>query len=565
VAVSPWILISERATRRRWRSSTEGAVWASIFMMAWSLPQPVSAQRADLLEIRNAVFVNSEVESYLRLLQTTGKVAAYPWSIRSFSPYEVDRLSPSDSLHPWAQRYDWAPRKHRGLRFQPVAPHAELRYNSAFPYGPNLGPVWAGRGATGALLAGASARLGPASVVAAPVFFHARNRAFELASTGHGGALRYSDPRRPLQIDLPQRFGDGGYTRIDPGQSTLRLDLRAVTFGVSTANQHWGPAAEYPILLGSNAGGFLHGFLGTAAPLDLWLASFHGRFVWGRLDQSEFTDIVGRERRRFMSGLVVSLAPRGLDGLELGFGRFYHIPWPKGGPGSDHFFRPLEEILKQRRGPIEGDDADGFSTPENQLASVFARWVHPASGFELYGEYGREDHNWDVRDFLLQPDHDSAYMLGFRKAWPRSDTRILVLRGEVLNARITHLEQVRPQERFYVHSRTRQGHTHRGQILGAPAGYGGAGSELGLDLYHEGGRWSVGWRRDVRGDRVVAGPDGRDPTRDVDVVHALESEGLFFIDRFDLFVGVRAVQNFNRNFDGDVFNLGASLGVRAGF
>ena len=53
------------------------------------------------------------------------------------------------------------------------------------------------------------------------------------------------------------------YTRLDPGQSTIRLDFPAVTLGASTANQQWGPGSTHPLLLGNNAPGFTHLFLGT--------------------------------------------------------------------------------------------------------------------------------------------------------------------------------------------------------------------------------------------------------------------------------------------------------------
>jgi hypothetical protein len=53
------------------------------------------------------VFVGSEFESYLRYLQTLGKSPPSSWSIRHLSPGQLDALAPSDSLHPWGNRYDF--------------------------------------------------------------------------------------------------------------------------------------------------------------------------------------------------------------------------------------------------------------------------------------------------------------------------------------------------------------------------------------------------------------------------------------------------------------------------
>src|SRR5690606_1293524 len=143
---------------------------------------------------------------------------------------------------------------------------------------------------------------------------------------------------------------------------------------------------------------------------------------------------------------------------------------------------------------LAGDGNDG-SDADNQLASAFVRWLVPNTGFEVYGEYAREDHSWDARDFFLEPDHNSAYMPGMRKVWGGDRESWTVLRGEVMNAEVSHLFRVRGQTRFYRHGRMRQGHTVYGQILGAPDGFGGAATELALDRYEPWGRWTARWSR----------------------------------------------------------------------
>src|SRR5690606_35961536 len=121
----------------------------------------------------------------------------------------------------------------------------------------------------------------------------------------------------------------------------------------------------------------------------------------------------------------------------------------------------------------------------------------PNTGLEVYGEYAREDHNCDARDFFLEPDHDSAYLLGARRTWGGERESWTVVRGEVMNAEISHLFRVRPQTRFYRHGSLRHGHTFQGQVLGAPDGYGGAAAELAVDRYKPWGRWTVDWQRVV--------------------------------------------------------------------
>jgi hypothetical protein len=521
---------------------------------------------------RNEIFVGSALEDYLRVLQLAGKTqSTYPWSIRSFSPREIDLLAAVDSSHPWAQRYelgivDAAQRRRAGL----IAPRLEMLYNSAFPHGTNNGPIWAGRGLTSAVQLGVSARFGPLSLTLAPVFFRAENEPFPLAEVSEE-ASPFASPFRTDMIDLPQRFGDGPYSRLDAGQSTLRLDLPWVATGISTANQHWGPATEHPFVLGNNAPGFLHAFLGTAQPLNAWLGHVHGRVVWGRLEQSEFFDYPGTAPRRFMTGVVGVFMPRGVPGLELGVSRFFHNSWPSEGLSARDFLQPFESFLKiglPDRGIADPSVPDDLrlSAPDNQLASAFFRWVLPRSGFEIYGEYGREDHNFDLRDFLIEPDHHSSYMIGLGKVWERSADRLVRLKAEVINTQVSHVVELRSQAPLYIHSEARQGHTHRGQILGSAAGFGGGGAILALQSYSPSGGWEVEVTRALRADATFRNPeDIRDPLRGLDVVHGLGVGRSMFLGRTDIAGAIVASQNMHRDFGDDRLNLGLQLRIRAGW
>jgi hypothetical protein len=361
-------------------------------------------------------------------------------------------------------------------------------------------------------------------------------------------------------IDAPQRFGDEAYARVDPGQSTLRLDARGFALGISTANQQWGPGSDFPILLGNNAGGFAHVFAGTSRPVNVWLGTLHGRMVWGSLRQTEWSPQPDGERR-FLAAAAATFSPRGARGLELGAARVFHRGWPAGGPAPDDLLLPFQGLFKGGLSRSAREDLDSVAV--NQLASVFFRWVHPRAGVELWGEYARDDHNYDLRDLVLEPDHLSAYSLGGRKVW-RDGARIRTLRAEVLNARTTHLAQVRSQAPFFIHTGVRQGHTQRGQILGSPSAFTGLGSVVGFDQYVPGGRWGVAWTRSLRD--TPAPPPGSSGTGDgAEATHALQAERLFSRGKFDITAGGAAVYQLNRNFADDAFNLSLVLKVSRGF
>jgi hypothetical protein len=521
---------------------------------------PRAAAQGQEAKVNGEVFAGEELEEYLRLLQAAGKSAAYPWSVRGLSSAEVHRLAPRDTVHPWSGRYDFRQDTSRAVELQLHAPRTRAIFNSAFPYGGNDGAVWAGRGLTTAVQAGLTARWRQLSLTLAPVLFRAENRSFPLVPHFLSDSAALLDWRRPGQIDLPQRYGEGAYGRIDPGQSTLRADLGPFTAGLSTANQSWGPASEYPLILGNNAAGFLHAFAGTSRPMNLRIGRGHGRFVWGRLETSEYFTLPSDSSDRFMSGLIAVFSPAGIPGLEIGGSRFFHLPWPSQGIRPRHLLKPVETFVK-----VDLFGADSLEIPEsvvaNQLASLFARWSFPGSGLELYGELASDDHRHNLRDALVEPDHSTIYTLGFRKVWLRdAGTDLWAFRGEVLNAEPSHLHRGRRQDPFYVHAGTRQGHTHLGQILGSREAYGGSGSTLAVDRYTRDGRWTVTWKRTLRQEEGTFLRTGL--AEEPDVMQSLRGELLLFRGRWELAGGVETVYNFNRNFESDVLNLHGSLGAR---
>jgi len=499
--------------------------------------------------------VGGEREQVMRVLQLTGDVAWYPWTIRGLSPAELDRIDVSSTRA--AAMLPLAPKtRHAGLlRYALLPVQATGYYNSAFPYGYNDGPVWQGKGLTGAVSAGVAARLGPLSVQLEPMVFEAQNAAFTLMPTGTAGAP-YLDAFHPTAIDHPQRFGPSTYKRVDLGQSSVRLDVGPLAAEISTANQWWGPAQENPMILGNNAPGFFHGGLGTSHPLNVWIGSVHGRVVYGRLEQSAYSPDQGNDSIRFMSGFVAEFTPRGVPGLELGGTRFFHSPWPTNGLSHAPWSRPFEGILKsslESSANTSGDNPD-----DNQLASLFMRWAFPGHGLELYGEYGREDHNVDVRDLIQEPDHESGYLVGLERSWKKGETGVTALRAEVINTRISPLQQGRGEGPWYVHGPSVvQGHTDLGQILGSEAAYGGGGALLAIDRYRGKQRITLEWARLMRSESDAGLPQ---PSRaDVEQTFSvLWSNGR---GPLSTNAGVTGVWDLNRNFERDRFNLNLSSRV----
>jgi O-antigen/teichoic acid export membrane protein len=576
--VAAWFWILDGSQRSGFREALRAgrlvvAAWLTTgtLIAAGALATPAAAQDREAAPSPRSPLttmgLQGEEARYLRALQLQGKAPLHPWGIRSFGPEVRDLLVPDPRAdHPWQERPGdriLLDRRFLSVQLLPVA--ARGFYQSSFPLHWQDGPAWVGRGVSMGVTLGAEARAGPVSLRLAPVLWATENRTFPLMEHSRSGSLPFADPRQPVNIDFPQRPGDGSVTDMDLGESELRLDLAGLAVGVSTAPIGWGPGEVFSLILSGRGAGFPHAFLGTGRPLDLRVARIQVRGAWGELKQSDHAPWEGIEARRLASSLVIAVSPAPLPGLEVGFGRFFHIPWREDGPRRADFLRPLEGILKRDRFVDDdeiGRNGPGIETRDNQLASVWVRWVFPEAGLEFYGDFARNDHPWDFRDLFVEPDQNAAWMLG--GAWARdSEDRTWVVRAETANSRINHLGEIRhPQHMFYRHDRTRQGHTHRGRILGTPAIYGGGGSYVGVDRYAEWGRAGARWRRELRNDGFRPPGGLEDPSRAHDVIHALSVDGIWFRGPVEWSGEITGALNLNRYFQGDAFSLRLVLGAR---
>jgi hypothetical protein len=497
---------------------------------------------------------NGESERYLRALQLLGKVPVRPWSIRGLGPTELDTLLREAGVP--SRREDTVVVGGTNVRWRWLPANAIASVNTGFPFGFNDGPVWAGRGLTVQGSAGIGFRIGDLSLSIAPIAFIAQNAAFRF-TPADTGRFRFVNLAAPAIIDFPERFGDGSYGRIDPGESELRLDVHGLAAGLSTAAQSFGPAAEHPIILGNNAGGFPHAFIGTSRPAQIGFFILHGRIEWGELVGSAYApdSSVGR---RFASAAIVTLSFSGARGLELGATRFFHTPWPDRGLADAPFLKVFEGLLKENL--ATPDNPIGDAPEDNQLASVFFRWASP-KGIEVYGEYGREDHNWNSRDFWLEIDHDAAYLIGLQRAWRSGQSTSTVFRAEHLNTRLSHLALAARQTPWYVHGVVREGHTLRGQPLGSIGGFGGGATTVALDRYTPRGRLTFRWDRIMRAEAQTDGI--ANPWR-ADVLHALGVEMVRPGHGGWWTLGATTVWELNRDFAADAFNLNLTAGFSPG-
>lgn len=402
-------------------------------------------------------------------------------------------LRSASSLTPSSGTNDWVATM--------VAPQFLWVLNTALPLSQNYGSLWAGKGLSTRTLVGFRFESPRARIIFAPELVLSANgdwplfdRRFFTPAVPPGRSefdLPYYAGR--FTIDIPMRFGDHAIRRIDLGQTTASISARAFEFGFSNENEWWGPGIRNAIVLSNNAPGFPHLFVRTAHPINTRLGAVEMRWLVGGLTESAFFDTVSTNNTRSLSAIAATLQTEWDPNLSIGLARSVYGTTRSWAPV---FFRWFDIFARTHL-----DEPDTTRTQRDQLFTLFARWVFPADGVEVYGEWGRTELQPSLRQFLTAPNHTQGYTVGLQ--WRGGDSS----GGLRVQSEITQLEQSAtfregPIGSWYTSERVIQGYTNRGEPLGASIGPGSSSQWLALDYLKP--EWRLGlflgrirWNQDV--------------------------------------------------------------------
>ncbi len=343
------------------------------------------------------------------------------------------------------------------------------QYNSIHPAGYNDGAMVPAKGYQSLLSAGVYVRYKFISIQFAPQWLYVENKPFPTFYQ------IYHKSTPPENIDLPERFGDSTFQKINWGNSSIRFTYGPVSLGLSNENMWWGPGIHNSLLMTNNAPGFMHLTLNTVKPIRTPIGSFEGQLIGGKLEPSGYTkgqpgDWV------YLNALTGTWQPKWVPGLFLGFVRSFMIYHKDMGPKVYDYLPVFGSLLKAAVGNKATD-----ARRQDQLISVFMRWLWVKAKGEVYVEFGREDHAWNLRDLILEPNHSAAWIIGVNKLFslPGRKGEYLQINAEVTNLASNSTTNNRDRGNnffgtgtWYTHSDVRQGYTNRGQVLGAGIGPG---------------------------------------------------------------------------------------------
>jgi hypothetical protein len=271
------------------------------------------------------------------------------------------------------------------------------------------------------------------------------------------------------------------YNKIFMGQSYAQLNLGPLAAGFSNENLWWGPGQSSALIFSNNAPGFGHLHFSTRRPIRTPLFDFEWQFIAGGLDQDSLLNSEIRYQKpgkydskwRYMNGMILSLQPKIIPGLYIGFSRvmqFYSPTLKNKTPFFERYLPSLTEFFKKKINTQA--DAPNQDDSRDQQAAVFMRMVFPKEKFEFYFEYGLNDFKDNTRDLVQDAQHAGAYIVGFKKMVDKGNKKYLSISGELVQMAQSPIYLVRNAGNWYEHTGMVQGFTHMNQILGAGSGMG---------------------------------------------------------------------------------------------
>ncbi len=363
---------------------------------------------------------------------------------------------------------------------------SSTEYNSKRPYG------WGNKGLTPNvgfqtyLSAGIFASVGFLEVQLQPEFTFSQNKSYQGFSPDFSRRVIRDRFFYWNDGDNPERFQDN-YSRFWWGQSRVQLNFGGFALVASTENIWWGPGQFNSLIFSDNAEGFPHLKLQSNRPLKTPLGNFEGQIIMGRLENSflDPSQDPGLNDRyfqefeddwRYLNGLSLTYNPVFLPNLFVGFNRtFQQYNEMKGDDFEDWF--PIFEFFQKERFFENGNTVIFDSQGQDQQVSVSFRYMIPKAMFEIYTEFGRRDHAFNWREFILNPEHARGYLFGFQKLFKANrDNRFIQVRGELTHQQESVNRYIRYRgldgnQTWHTHALAR-GFVNYGQTLGVGSGAG---------------------------------------------------------------------------------------------
>ena len=374
-----------------------------------------------------------------------------------------------------------------------------IEYNTSHPYNRNNGSMIPNKGYQHIISPGIFLRFGPLTIQFQPEHHYSENKSFNGFWDGHYPEIWAKRYRLWNHIDMPEKFGNRRHNRTTLGQTSIRLNWKKLSLGVSKENIWWGPSIRNSIMMSNHAEGFKHISFNTIKPLKTFIGNFEWQIITGRLENSGYTPpntsytYAGTQLYvpkinqngnpndwRYLQAYNISFSPKWIDGFSIGMIRWVQMYsdlvegkywWLDGKPT---FFPVFKNLFRNN------DTFENYEAQTDQAAGIYFRWLWKKSKFEMYAEFHHNDSKQNLRDLILDSDHSRAATIGIQKIFDLNN------RNYLFNWEWTQMEQsasrlLRNAGSWYEHTYVYDGYTNKGEVLGSSIGPGSNSHYLSIN------------------------------------------------------------------------------------
>jgi hypothetical protein len=241
-------------------------------------------------------------------------------------------------------------------------------------------------------------------------------------------------------------------------------------------------------MMSNHAPGFFHLSFNTNKPIKTPIGKFEWQLIGGKpegddnipeevyqmksFNQAYNFPLESRNFSKYLNAVAFTYSPSFLPFINIGFTRSYItsagnvINELSKKIGLVKSFLPVfDGLFKDKRIAFED------SLKWNQHVSLFINARLEKSKVDIYGEYGWNDHKFNIRDLAMSPSHSMSYLVGAKKIIDLSKDKSLDVNIELSNMSQTVDRVVRDAGNWYFHGRGSD-YSNNGQIIGNGIGHG---------------------------------------------------------------------------------------------
>ena len=217
--------------------------------------------------------------------------------------------------------------------------------------------------------------------------------------------FRYDQPFREekfSKLNDNRPHGDEPYRKTGIREAQIYLHYNGLGIGYSNANMWWGSGYHSSLNMTNNTTGFPHLMIGTIKEQRYKDFGINFRYFYA-------DTLKENHALPHFTSIVSSITYYSKPIITLGFSRTY-LSGGRYAEGEtitrkEAMLLPFEKLyLKDKEVDIWDQTLTGYLT-----------MTFPHVGLKVYVEYGRNDHAWGKDDFIRQPDHTGASIIGLRK------------------------------------------------------------------------------------------------------------------------------------------------------